>query len=80
MLDLIDKIKRRYLWFNEESVDNLKQAISALTHVRLDREHISKIENLEGLNSVTNLYLQYVSVISHYKVDYAQLFFCSIKI
>ena len=32
-----------------------------LTHVRLDREKISEIDNLDCLGPVTNLYLQKVS-------------------
>jgi len=35
-------------------------ALLNLTHVRLDRECIEAIDNLECLGSVTNLYLQHV--------------------
>ena len=36
------------------------ESIMKLTHVRLDREHIMDIDNLEMLGPVTNLYLQQV--------------------
>ena len=32
-----------------------------LSHVRLDREHLGGIDNLDCLGPVTNLYLQHVS-------------------
>ena len=35
-------------------------AIMKLTHVRLDRENIGDIDNLEMLGPVTNVYLQWV--------------------
>lgn len=36
-------------------------ALLKLSHVRLDREQISEIDNLDCLGPVTNLYLQKVS-------------------
>lgn len=42
----------------EGSHDKLIESIMKLTHVRLDREHIMDIDNLEMLGPVTNLYLQ----------------------
>ncbi|XP_077979338.1 uncharacterized protein LOC144434696 [Glandiceps talaboti] len=40
------------------SHDKLIERLMKLTHVRLDRENISEIDNLEMLGPVTNLYLQ----------------------
>lgn len=42
----------------EEDVDDVATKIRKLTHIRLDRERISKIDNLDSLGNVTNLYLQ----------------------
>lgn len=38
------------------------EALVKLSHIRLDRLQISRIENLECLGPVTNLYLQQVNV------------------
>ncbi|XP_038045204.1 leucine-rich repeat-containing protein 46-like [Patiria miniata] len=40
------------------SHEKLIQAISKLTHLRLDRENIGEIDDLEMMGPVTNLYLQ----------------------
>nr|XP_018669222.1 leucine-rich repeat-containing protein 46 isoform X2 [Ciona intestinalis] len=42
----------------EEDNEKITEDLLKLTHVRLDREKISEIENLECLGNVTNLYLQ----------------------
>eukprot|EP01135_Chromosphaera_perkinsii_P012316 Nk52_evm8s2635 gene=Nk52_evmTU8s2635 len=44
---------------NVPGEDDLGLRLSRVTHVRLDRERIEKISNLEFTNSVTNLYLQH---------------------
>jgi len=46
--------------YHQTDHDNAND-LRKLSHVRLDRENISKLENLELLSSVTNLYLQHVS-------------------
>ena len=53
----IEKLKKRNLKTNGD--DNIE--VELLTHVRLDRENITKIENLDVLRAVTHLYLQKVS-------------------
>ena len=46
--------------------------LSTVSHVRLDRENIGFIDNLELLSSrVTNLYLQHVSMSFHYIITCA---------
>ena len=40
---------------------NSVKALMELSHVRLDREHLGGIDNLDCLGPVTNLYLQHVS-------------------
>ncbi|CAB3984349.1 Hypothetical predicted protein, partial [Paramuricea clavata] len=40
------------------SGDHIADALGKLTHIRLDRLEITKIDNLECLGPVTNLYLQ----------------------
>ncbi|XP_028395146.1 leucine-rich repeat-containing protein 46-like [Dendronephthya gigantea] len=40
------------------SADDIADALGKLTHIRLDRLQITKIENLDCLGPVTNLYLQ----------------------
>ena len=44
-----------------DSSNDKVEVISSLTHVRLDRENICMIDNLDALANVTNLYLQGVS-------------------
>ncbi|XP_063965082.1 leucine-rich repeat-containing protein 46-like [Lytechinus pictus] len=44
------------------SGDELIAGLMKLTHVRLDRENITEIDNLEMLGPVTNLYLQQNSI------------------
>ena len=46
------------IYFSLSSIDGLMK----LTHVRLDRENITEIDNLELLGPVTNLYLQQVGI------------------
>ena len=46
---------------DESNKDEVAECIRKLTHVRLDREKISQIDNLDILSFVTNLYLQEVS-------------------
>eukprot|EP00741_Cyanophora_paradoxa_P006620 tig00001029_g6405.t1 len=41
------------------SADDLAAALLKVTHIRLDRESIVGIENLEALTQVTNIYLQH---------------------
>ena len=58
-------IQKRNLHHVDNETDHfLTEAMHTLSHVRLDREKITKIENLELLTSVTNLYLQHVSLLS----------------
>ncbi|XP_033104118.1 uncharacterized protein LOC117106784 [Anneissia japonica] len=38
--------------------ENLIESLAKISHVRLDRENIKHIDNLEMLGPVTNLYLQ----------------------
>jgi hypothetical protein len=40
-------------------------ALGKLTHIRLDRLEITKVDNLECLGPVTNLYLQQVRIFPH---------------
>ncbi|XP_078490364.1 uncharacterized protein LOC100186799 isoform X2 [Ciona intestinalis] len=42
----------------EEDNEKITEEFLKLTHVRLDREKITEIENLECLGNVTNLYMQ----------------------
>ena len=44
-----------------------------LSHIRLDREQISEIDNLDCLGPVTNLYLQKVSSLTNNKVGICKL-------
>ncbi|XP_020607709.1 leucine-rich repeat-containing protein 46-like [Orbicella faveolata] len=50
--------KRNILKKNERSADETAAELLKLSHVRLDREQISEIDNLDCLGPVTNLYLQ----------------------
>lgn len=57
--DLILKRNVRSFPFdNEAGNSDDASKIHKLTHIRLDREEICEIDNLEPLNCVTNLYLQ----------------------
>ena len=46
----------------KENEEAILEEIKRLTHVRLDREQISSIDNLELLGPISNLYLQQVCV------------------
>ena len=58
---MIAVIQRRNLTRDYESDDDKLEALKDLSHIRLDREKISKIEHLQLVKSATNLYLQQVS-------------------
>ena len=64
----LSTIQKRNL--NSSSDNDLDEALKNLSHVRLDRENISKIQNLECLTSVTNVYLQHVSRLLQYYCQY----------
>ena len=44
----------------QTSCDSAK-VLMQLSHIRLDREQLAKIDSLDCLGPVTNLYLQHVS-------------------
>lgn len=53
--------------YQHQSIDRL----SKVTHVRLDRENISLIDNMELFgNNVTNLYLQHVNILIVFVLNY----------
>jgi len=52
--------KRNLPKVQEKSSDDVAMELLKLCHVRLDREQIIEIDNLECLGPVTNLYLQNV--------------------
>ncbi|XP_078376928.1 leucine-rich repeat-containing protein 46-like isoform X3 [Oculina patagonica] len=50
--------KRNIIKRSDRSADKTAAELLKLSHVRLDREQISEIDNLDCLGPVTNLYLQ----------------------
>ncbi|XP_031560663.1 leucine-rich repeat-containing protein 46-like [Actinia tenebrosa] len=54
----VSLIAKRNVNTKELSADKIADSILTLTHVRLDRENIKNIDNLDCLGPVTNLYLQ----------------------
>ena len=58
----IKLLQKRNLNIDLENDVDVVDLLGKLTHVRLDRESITTIDNLESLKSVTNLYLQHVSI------------------
>ncbi|XP_002736362.1 uncharacterized protein LOC100371877 [Saccoglossus kowalevskii] len=58
-LSMIARRNLPHLEVSSGSQDKLIQSLMKLTHIRLDRENIDEIDNLEMLGPVTNLYLQH---------------------
>ncbi|XP_032218235.1 leucine-rich repeat-containing protein 46 isoform X2 [Nematostella vectensis] len=54
--------KRNISQQEQTNSDQIAEALLQLTHVRLDRENLKCIDNLECLGNVTNLYLQHNNI------------------